>query len=103
MDGARGLAGDESNIRQLVQEIRDHPELKRIVVADLQSLTAPSDDDLFLADWVLLVLQVPVGVLTVTLARELEQLIEKARDRGPIEERPATPPLRPEHPDEGEP
>jgi hypothetical protein len=78
--------GETANLRVLAREIEKDPLLAGKCSLTLTPLRQDSRNSLRHAQWAEIVISVGGGLATNTLYDALKALVERARDRGPVDE-----------------
>ncbi|GGP40677.1 hypothetical protein ACFY2W_08050 [Streptomyces sp. NPDC001262] len=78
--------GETANLKVLVREIESDPHLAGKCSLALTPLRQDRRDSLRHAQWAELAISVAAGLATNTLYDALKALVERARDRGPVDE-----------------
>ncbi|MEV4440831.1 hypothetical protein AB0K09_17775 [Streptomyces sp. NPDC049577] len=78
--------GETANLKVLVREIELDPHLAGKCSFALTPLRQDRRDSLRHAQWAELAISVAAGLATNTLYDALKALVERARDRGPVDE-----------------
>jgi len=89
--------GEAANLKVLAREIEADQHLAGKCSLALMPLQQNRRDSLRHAHWAEISISVAAGLATNTLYDALKALVERARDRGPVEEAPP----RPEDDDQG--
>ncbi|MGW9371002.1 hypothetical protein ACWGVR_13465 [Streptomyces xanthophaeus] len=83
--------GETANLKVLVREIEADPHLAGECSVTLTPLSQDRRDSLRHAHWAEIAISVGAGLMTNTLYDALKALVERARDRGPVDEVGAPP------------
>ncbi|GAA3654065.1 hypothetical protein ACG5V6_22955 [Streptomyces chitinivorans] len=78
--------GETANLRVLAREIEADPRLAGKCSLTLTPLRQDRRDSLRHAQWAEIAISVAAGLATNTLYDTLKALVERARDRGPVDE-----------------